>query len=108
MVALLAAFPFLTLNLELIDSRLLSLSARQYFLGQVLSQVPAMIVTVEFIWRIYDLKDIWIKRVTYAAMVAFNLGLLVTFLPEQPIGIVPAARVCFLVSLSPAFPTRGG
>ena len=97
--ALLAAFPFLTLYLELIDSRLLLLSSRQYFLGQVLSQLPAMIVTVELIWKIYDLKDIWIKRVTYAAMVAFNLGVLVTFLPEQPTGIVPAARVCFLVSL---------
>ena len=71
----------------------------QFTLGQVLSQLPAMIITVEFIWRIYDLKSLFFRRLTYASMVLFNIGTLVTFLPAHPLGIVPLARAFFPVCL---------
>jgi len=97
--ALLSSAPLVTLFLELVDSRLLVLSVREFYLGEVLSQLPAMIVTVEFIWRIFDLKGLVFKRLTYVSMALFNIGTLVAFLPAQPFGIVPLAQAFFPVSL---------
>jgi hypothetical protein len=97
--AMLAIFPGITLFLEVVDARLVFLTAREYFPGQVLSQLPAMIITVVFIWRINGLKDVWFKRLTLATMAVFNLGMLVAFLPSEPSRIVTVAQACYPINL---------
>ena len=97
--AMLASIPLITLYLEVVDARLVLLSVREFYTGQVLSQIPAMIISVEFIWRIHALTDVWFKRLALATLALFNLGILVTFAPSEPSGIVTVAQTCYPLSL---------
>ncbi|HTX77466.1 MAG TPA: PP2C family protein-serine/threonine phosphatase [Terracidiphilus sp.] len=97
--AMLATFPLITLFFEFIDARFATLSEPQCVLLQVISQLPAMIFTIEFIWRINGLHDVWFKRLTYAAMAIFNIGVLVAFVPYHPSGLVSLALVGYRVTL---------
>lgn len=97
--AMLSSFPWLTLFFEIVDARLVTLSAPEQFALQVVSQLPAMIITVEFIWRINELKDVWFKRLTYAVMILFNLGILVAFIPAAPSPLVAGGQVGYLIGL---------
>lgn len=97
--AMLATFPWITIFLELVDGRLLSLSTQEYFPLQVLSQLPAMIVTVAFIWGINDFRDVWMKRLTYTAMWVFNLGVIAAYFPMQPSTMAALARPVSLFAL---------
>lgn len=82
--AMLATFPWITIFFELVNARLLSLSVQEYFPLQVITQLPAMIVTVSFIWGINRLRDVWLKRMTLAAMWIFNIGMIVAYVPSHP------------------------
>ncbi len=82
--AMLATLPWVTLFFEFVDARFANLSEPQCAMLQVLSQLPAMVVTIEFIWRINGIRDVWFKRLTYAAMALFNIGVLVAFIPVNP------------------------
>ncbi|HUB50818.1 MAG TPA: SpoIIE family protein phosphatase [Terracidiphilus sp.] len=97
--AMLATFPWITLFFEFIDARFAILSEPQSVLLQVISQLPAMILTIEFIWRINGFNDVWFKRLTYAAMALFNIGVLVAFVPSHPSGFVALALVGYRVTL---------
>jgi len=97
--ALLATLPWITLFFEAIDARLLNLSETQCSWLQVISQIPAMIVTIEFIWRINGIRDVWFKRLTYTAMALFNAGVLIAFTPIQPHASAAIALVGYRVSL---------
>ena len=59
---------------------------------QVVSQLPAMVITIEFIWRINGFRDVWFKRLTYAAMALFNIGVLIAFTPAEPSAICRPSR----------------
>jgi phosphoserine phosphatase RsbU/P len=97
--AMLATFPWITLFFEVVDSRIATLSEPQSAWFQVISQLPAMIVTIEFIWRINGFRDVWFKRLTYASMLLFNVSVLVAFTPVNPSASVALALVSYRVSL---------
>ncbi len=97
--AMIFTVPWITLFFEILEARLFALSVPEQFLLLVIAQIPAMIVTLEFVWKIYDLKGIWIKRLAQTSIAFFNLGILLTFLPDEPSAMVPVARVGFLISL---------
>jgi phosphoserine phosphatase RsbU/P len=96
---MLATLPWVTLFFECMDSRLLALSEPQCAWLQVFSQLPAMVITIEFIWRINRLSDVWLKRLAYATMVLFNIGILVAFSPVEPSSLVAVSLVGYRVSL---------
>ena len=96
---MLATLPWVTLFFECMDSRLLPLSEPQCAWLQVVSQFPAMIITIEFIWRINRLGDVWFKRFTYGAMALFNIGVLFAFSPVEPSSFVAFSLVGYRVSL---------
>ncbi|MFZ0393601.1 MAG: PP2C family protein-serine/threonine phosphatase [Terracidiphilus sp.] len=97
--AMLATFPWVTLFFEFVDARFANLSEPQTAVLQVLSQLPSMIVTIEFIWRINGFHDVWFKRLTYAAMALFNIGVLVAFIPVNPSEFVGFSLVGYRVAL---------
>jgi len=82
--AMLATTPWITLFFELIGGRIVSLSAQEYFPLQAVSQLPAMIMSVVFIWSINNLHDVWLKRLAFAALWTFNIGMVVAFVPGRP------------------------
>jgi phosphoserine phosphatase RsbU/P len=97
--AMIATFPWITLFFECIDARLLTLSEPHSVWLQVISQLPAMVITIEFIWRINGFRDVWFKRLTYASMALFNIGVLIAFSPAAPSALVAFALVGYRVSL---------
>ena len=97
--AMLATLPWITLFFEVVDGRLANLSEPQCAWFQVISQLPAMVITIEFIWRINGFRDVWFKRLTYAAMALFNIGVLVAFSPAEPSAFVAFALVGYRISL---------
>ena len=97
--AMLAAFPWIVLYFEVVDARLLNLSEPQSAWLQVITQLPAMIITIEFIWRLNGFRDVWFKRLAYASMTLFNIGVLVAFTPANPSAYVAFALVGYRVSL---------
>jgi hypothetical protein len=97
--AMLFTFPWITFFFEVVDARIVTLSVPEQFSLEVISQLPAMVITVEFIWRINRLKDVWFKRLTQVTMVLFNLGILIAFIPEKPSVMVAVALVCYRVCL---------
>jgi hypothetical protein len=97
--AMLATLPWVTLFFECMDARLLALSEPQCAWLQVISQLPAMVITIEFIWRINRFSDVWFKRLTYAAMALFNIGVLIAFSPVEPSSFVAFWLVGYRVSL---------
>jgi hypothetical protein len=97
--AMLATLPWVTLFFESMDARLLTLSEAHCVWFQVISQMPAMIVTIEFIWRINGFRDVWFKRLTYAAMALFNIGVLLALTPPEPSTLVAFSLVGYRVSL---------
>ena len=97
--AMLATLPWITLFFECIDARLLTLSEPHCVWFQVISQLPAMVVTIELIWRINGFRDVWFKGLTYAAMALFNIGVLIAFTPVKPSAIVVFSLVGYRVSL---------
>ena len=58
-----------------------------------------MVITIEFIWRINRFSDVWFKRLTYAAMALFNIGVLVAFSPVEPSSFIAFSLVGYRVSL---------
>ncbi len=97
--AMLATFPWITIFFELVNARVISLSIQEYFPLQVISQLPAMIVTVSFIWGINQLGGVWFKRVALAAMWTFNIGMLVAYVPGQPSDISSMASPISVLAL---------
>ncbi len=97
--ALLTTLFWITFFFELIDARFLALSETQCAWFQVISQLPAMIITIEFIWRINRFRDVWFKGLTYASMAFFNLGVLIAFAPANPSVLVAAALPGYSISL---------
>ncbi|MFP5228098.1 MAG: PP2C family protein-serine/threonine phosphatase [Acidobacteriota bacterium] len=97
--AMLAAFPWIVLYFEVVDARLLNLSEPQSAWLQVITQLPAMIITIEFIWRLNGFRDVWFKRLTYASMALFNIGVVVAFTPANPSAFVDFALVGYRASL---------
>jgi sigma-B regulation protein RsbU (phosphoserine phosphatase) len=97
--AMLATLPWITLFFECIDARLLTLSDGHCVWFQVASQLPAMVITIEFIWRINGFRDLWFKRLTYASMALFNLGVLFAFTPVESSTLVAFSLVGYRVSL---------
>ncbi len=97
--AMIATFPWITLYFECIDARLLTLSEPNSVWLQVVSQLPAMIITIEFIWRLNGFRDVWLKRLTYASMALFNIGVLIAFTPTGSSALVAFALVGYRVSL---------
>ena len=97
--AMLATLPWITLFFECMDARLLTLSEPHCVWFQVVSQLPAMIMTIEFIWRINGFRDVWFKRLTYAALALFNIGVLIAFTPAEPSALVAFSLVGYRVSL---------
>lgn len=96
---MLATLPWITLFFESIDARFLVMSETHCVWFQVLSQLPAMVVTIEFIWRLNGLRDVWFKRLTYVAMALFNIGVLIAFTPVRPSAAVALSLVGYRVSL---------
>jgi hypothetical protein len=97
--AMLTTFPWITLFFEVVGAHLVSLSVQEYFPLQVITQLPAMIVTVYFIWGINDLRDVWLKRLTLAAMWIFNLGMIVAYVPATPSAIAALANPISSIAL---------
>jgi len=97
--AMLASFPWITIFLELVSARLVSLSVQEYFPLQVLSELPAMIVTVAFIWGINHLSDVWLKRLAYAAMWVFNVLIIVAYVPDRASALVTISYGLAMVAL---------
>ena len=97
--AMLASLPWITLFFECMDSRLLNLSEAHCVWFQVVSQLPAMVITIELIWRINGFRDVWFKRLTYASMVLFNVGALIAFTPSEPSNLVAFSLIGYRVSL---------
>jgi hypothetical protein len=97
--AMLATFPWITLYFEVVGAHLVSLSVQEYFPLQVITQLPAMIVTVYFIWGINDLRDVWLKRLTLAAMWTFNLAMIVAYVPASPSAIAALANPISSIAL---------
>jgi Stage II sporulation protein E (SpoIIE) len=97
--AMLATFPWITIFFEVVDARLVSLSMQEYFPLQIVTQLPAMIVTVAFIWGINNLRDVWLKRLALAAMWVFNLGLIIAFVPANPSAIAALAKPVSSIAL---------
>jgi sigma-B regulation protein RsbU (phosphoserine phosphatase) len=98
--AMLATLPMLTLFLQLIDARVLVLSEPVYTAFQAITQMPSMIVSVALIWGINDFRDVFFKRLMLAAMVVFNLGMLIAFMAAQASPLVTAAAVTFPLALN--------
>ncbi|HTW79600.1 MAG TPA: PP2C family protein-serine/threonine phosphatase [Terracidiphilus sp.] len=97
--SMLATFPWITLFFEVVGAHLISLSVQEYFPLQVATQLPAMIVTVYFIWGINDLRDVWLKRLTLAAMWIFNLGMIVAYVPAHPSAFAALANPISSIAL---------
>jgi len=97
--AMLATLPWITLFLECMDAGLLTFSETHCTWLLVISQTPAMVVTIEFIWRINGLRDVWFKRLTYASMALFNVGLLIAFSAEHPSALAAFALGGYRMSL---------
>ena len=97
--AMLATAPWITLFFELVEARIVSPSAQEYFPLQVVSQLPAMIMSVVFIWSINNLHDVWLKRLAFAAMWIFNIGMIVAFVPGRPSTISTVAMPVSMAAL---------
>ncbi|MGB6191548.1 MAG: PP2C family protein-serine/threonine phosphatase [Terracidiphilus sp.] len=97
--AMIFTVPWITIFFEVLEARIFTLSVPEQFLLLVIAQIPAMVVTLEFVWKIYDLKAIWIKRVAQASIAFFNLGILLAYLPVEPSAMVSVARTGFPISL---------
>src|SRR6185503_1716813 len=97
--AMLATLPWITLFLECMDARLLTFSETHCTWLLVISQMPSMVITIEFIWWINGFRDIWYKRLTYASMALFNVGLLVAFSAAEPFPLVAFALGGYRISL---------
>jgi len=97
--AMLATAPWVALFLELVQARMLSLSVQEYFPLQVLSQIPAMIMSVVFIWGINNLHDVWLKRLAFATLSIFNLGMIVAFVPGHTSMIATVAMPVSMTAL---------
>lgn len=91
--AMLATLPWFPLFFGFVDARLVTLSASQVFLLEVILQTPAMIITIEFIWRINRFSDVWFKGLAYASVALFNLALLAAFIPARPSALVSVGLV---------------
>ena len=91
--AMLATLPWFPLFFGFVDAGLVTLSASQVFLFEVILQTPAMIITVEFIWRINRYSDVWFRGLAYASMALFNLALLAAFIPATPSALVSVGVV---------------
>jgi phosphoserine phosphatase RsbU/P len=91
--AMLASIPLISLFREIVGARLVSLSTQQYPTLQALSQLPAMIVTVAFIWGVNDLRDVWVKRVALAAIGIANFGLIYAYAGTHPSAMSAIAGV---------------
>jgi hypothetical protein len=96
---MLAAIPLLNLFFEFAGARFVLLSTRTYFPLQVLAQLPPMIMTVEFIWTIHGLKDVWFKRLAQVALVAVNVAELVGYISSSPTPLVFAAMAVLPIGL---------
>ncbi|HEY1807151.1 MAG TPA: SpoIIE family protein phosphatase [Acidobacteriaceae bacterium] len=97
--AMLASFPWITIFIEIVTARLVALSVQEYFVLQVLSELPVMIVTVVFIWGINRLGAGWLKNLAMAIMWIFNICIVIAFVPEQPSVIAAAALPVSVVTL---------
>ena len=97
--AMLTTLPWITLFFECMDARSLTLSEPHCVWFQVISQLPAMVITIEFIWRINGFRDVWFKRLTYVCMALFNIGVLLAFSPAEPSAWVAFSLVGYRVSL---------
>jgi len=97
--AMLATLPWITLFLECMDARLLTFSETHCTWLLVISQMPSMVITIEFIWWINGFRDIWYKRLTYASMALFNVGILVAFSAAEPFPLVAFALGGYRISL---------
>jgi len=97
--AMLATAPWVALFLELVQARILSLSVQEYFPLQVLSQIPAMIMSVVFIWDINNLPDVWLKRLAFAALSIFNIALIFAFMPSHSSMLATVAMSVMMIAL---------
>lgn len=94
-----AAIPLLNLCFEFAGARFVLLSTRTFFPLQVLSQLPPMIITVEFIWRIHGLGDVWFKRLTQVALLAVNVAELIGYTSSAATPIVFWAMAVLPIAL---------
>lgn len=97
--AMIFTVPWITLFFEVLEARIFTLSVPEQFVLLVIAQIPGMVITLEFVWKIYDLKAIWIKRLAQASIASFNLGVLFAYLPVEPSPMVSVARASFPISL---------
>ena len=96
---MLATFPWIPLYFEFNGANLITLSTSQVTWLQVITQLPAMVVTIEFTWRFNRFSDHWFKRLTYASMALFNLAILVAYIPARPSAVVNLALPVLSVTL---------
>jgi hypothetical protein len=97
--AMMGSLPLLPLFLQIVDARLIDLSATSYFPLQVISQLPSMTASVVFIWGINGFRDRFFKRTMLGAMVIFNLASLIEFLPSRPSPLLTAAWFALPIGL---------
>jgi len=97
--SMLATLPLLPLFLQLVESGIIALSALAYFPLQDVAQIPSMVASVVFIWKINGFREVFFKRLMLAAMVIFNLSSLIAFMPSQPSLAVIVASVIGAVAL---------
>jgi hypothetical protein len=82
--SMIATLPLLPFFLQIVDSRLVVFSVPVYFPLQAIAQIPSMTASVVFIWAINDFSDVLFKRLMFAAMIVFNLAMLLAFMPAKP------------------------
>ena len=96
---MLGSLPLLPLFLQIVDARVIDISASAYFPLQVIAQMPSMLMSVVFIWGINGFEDVFFKRLMLAAMVVFNAASLTAFLPSEPSPLVTASMVALPIGL---------
>jgi phosphoserine phosphatase RsbU/P len=96
---MLGSLPLLPLFLQIVDARVIDISASAYFPLQVIAQLPPMFMSVVFIWGINGFKDVFFKRLMLAAMVVFNTASLAAFVPSAPSPLVTASIVALPIGL---------
>ena len=96
---MLGSLPLLPLFLQIVDARVIDISASAYFPLQVIAQMPSMLMSVVFIWGINGFEDVFFKRLMLAAMVVFNAASLTAFVPSEPSPLVTASMVALPIGL---------
>ncbi len=96
---MLGSLPLLPLFLQIVDARVIDMSAFAHFPLQVIAQMPSIFMSVVFIWGINGFKEVFFKRLMLAAMVVFNAASLTAFMPSEPSPLVTASMVALPIGL---------